>query len=207
MASANLSSGMSRRAKILLAITLGVVVGAVLYLRVLAHHTFFESFGSEQEARTKLSQLALQPQGGPNQPVVLYFPDYNNGTLLGEARSLSWPKEDVDRSREILLGLIEGSHKGYASALPPSATIRALFLTSDGTAVIDFSSDVRNGLDPGIESEALAVYSLVDSLAANIPSVKKVRILVQGQEVETLDGHIDLSEAFEPNPDLIRKAD
>ncbi len=199
------NSGMSRTTKIVLAVTLGVVIAAVLYLRVLAHHTFFESFGSEQEARTRLSQVALQPQGGPNQAVVLYFPDYNSGTLVGESRPITWPKEDVDRAREILLGLIEGSHKGYARALPASATIRAVFLTSDGTAVVDFASDVRNGLDPGIESELLAVYSLVDSLTANIASVKKVRILVQDEDVDTLDGHIDLSQAFEPNPSLIGK--
>lgn len=198
---------MSRKIKILLAVTLGIVAVALLYLRVLAHYTFFENLGSEQEARTRLSQVALQPQGGPSQTVVLYFPDYDNGSLLSEARPQTWPKEDVDRIREVILALIEGSHKGYQRALPASATIRAVFLASDGTAVIDFGSDVRNGLDPGIESETLAVYSLVDSVAANVSSVKKVLILVQGQPADTLDGHIDLTEAFGPDTGLISKTE
>jgi len=57
-------------------------------------------------------------------------------------------------------------------------------------------------LTPGIENETLTVYSIVNSLAANIPSVKKVKILIQGQEVETLDGHADLSGYFVPDPAL-----
>ncbi len=46
------------------------------------------------------------------------------------------------------------------------------------------------------------MYSVVNSLAVNIPSVKKVKILIQGQEVETLDGHADLSGYFVPDPAL-----
>jgi hypothetical protein len=36
----------------------------------------------------------------------------------------------------------------------------------------------------------------------NIPSVKRVKFLIQGQEVETLDGHVDLTEAFVPDTNL-----
>ena len=64
------------------------------------------------------------------------------------------------------------------------------------------SSSALSGFLPGIESETLAIYSIVDSLAVNVPAVKKVKILVQGQEAETLDGHADLTGEF--SPDLSR---
>jgi hypothetical protein len=82
--------------------------------------------------------------------------------------------------------------------------VRAVFLTSGGTAYVDFSNDILNSLSPGIETECLSVYSVVDSITANIPSVKRVKILVQGQEVETLDGHADLTEAIVPDTSLIK---
>ena len=82
--------------------------------------------------------------------------------------------------------------------------VRAVFLASEGTVYVDFSKDILNSLSPGIESECLAVYSIVDSITANIPSIKRVKILVQGQEVETLEGHADLTEAIVPDPSLIK---
>ena len=46
----------------------------------------------------------------------------------------------------------------------------------------------------------------MDSLAANIPAVKKVKILVQGEEVDTLDGHADLTRYFVPDLSRTGKA-
>ena len=69
---------------------------------------------------------------------------------------------------------------------------------------MDFSNDLLNSISPGIESESLSVYSMVDSITANIPSVKRVKLLIQGQEVETLEGHADLTEAIVPDPTLIK---
>ena len=77
--------------------------------------------------------------------------------------------------------------------------MRAVFLTADGTAYLDLSSEVQSIASPGIREETLAVYSIVNSIAANIPSVKSLKILIQGQEVETLNGHVDVSYAA-PNP-------
>jgi hypothetical protein len=69
---------------------------------------------------------------------------------------------------------------------------------------VDLSSDVLNEFAPGIRAESLAIYSLVNSITANIPSVKKVHFLIQGQQVETLDGHADLTAAFAPDPTWIK---
>ena len=106
---------------------------------------------------------------------------------------------DTDRIRQIVLALIAGSTQGGDRPLPPSADLRAVFLTPEGTAYLDLSSSALSGFLPGIESETLAIYSIVNSLAANVPSVRKVRILVQGQEAETLDGHADLTGEFAPD--------
>ena len=198
---------MSRRAKIVMLIVLGVVAAGVFYLRVLSRRIFVETPRAEQEARTTLGEVALQSPASSTQTVVLYFPSYDQGKLAAEVRRMSWAPDDVDRIREILLALIEGSHQGHNRAVSASANVRAVFLTRDGAAYVDFSSEALNDFAPGIESETLAVYSIVDSLAANIPAVKQVKITVQGQEVDTLDGHADLTDYFVPDPSRIAKAD
>jgi spore germination protein GerM len=198
----------SRLAKIAALAVFVVVAAGFFYLRVLARRIFVETpVRVEQEARARLSEVVLQSRTGSRRAVLLYFPSYGAGTLAAaEVRQMAWPAEDSDRIREILLALIEGSRQGHERPVSPSTNIRGVFLTADGTAYVDFSSEVLADFAPGIESESLAVYSIVDSLAANIPAVKKVKILVEGEEVDTLDGHADLTGYFVPDLSRTGKA-
>jgi spore germination protein GerM len=195
----------SRRTKLLLVVLLVVLGAAAYYLRTLAHRVFIEpAQHAEETARAKLSEFALQSKKSASQSVTLYFPSLEEGKLVAESRSLTWAETDVDRVRQVVLALAEGSHQGLSRVLPASTTVRAVFLTSDGTAYVDLASEGLGEFEPGIQSETLAIYSLVNSITMNIPSVKKVQFLIQGQEVETLDGHADLTAAFIPDPTRIK---
>jgi len=198
---------MSLRAKVFLLIVVVVLAAGFIYLHVLSRRVFIETpQHAEQAARARLSEAALQSGTGPSQTATLYFPSLNEGTLVPESRPVTWAQTDPDRTRQVLLALVEGSRQGLGHALPASTNVRAVFLAPDGTAYVDFSNDLLAGLTPGIASESLALYSVVNSIATNIPSVKKVKILIQGQEVETLNGHADLSDAFVPDPTRIKTA-
>jgi hypothetical protein len=48
----------------------------------------------------------------------------------------------------------------------------------------------------GIQSEQLAVDSIARTLEANVPRVKRLKILIHGQELDTLAGHVDLTQIF-----------
>ena len=197
---------MSRRALILSIAVAVVLAGGIYYLMSLKRHispTAASDLRSEQAARTQLNEAALQDSPGQAQIITLYFPSYSDGKLLSETRSLKLSSDNIKAIRQILLALVEGSHQGHGNALSPSTTIRAVFLAPDGTAIVDLSEEALTDFEPGIESESLAIYSIVDSLCANIPQVKEVRFLVQGQGVQTLDGHIDLMDSFAPEPSLI----
>ncbi len=198
---------MTNRAKLLALIMLALMTAGAFYLRVLTRRVSMEAppFG-EQVARTRLTEAALQSDTNPRQTATLYFPSYDQGALVTEERQVSWAKADTDRVRQVLLALIEGSHQGYSRGLPAAVKIRAVFLASDGTVYLDFESEGLEDMAPGISSESLAVYSVVNSLAVNIPAVKKVKILLQGKEVDTLDGHADLSDSFVPDPSLMSPA-
>lgn len=197
---------MSRRV-LILTIVVAVVLGVgIYYLMTLKRHIApspSSTLRSAQTARTQLNEQALQQSGGTTQVITLYFPSYADGNLQSETRSLKLSSDNIKAIRQILLALIEGSHQGHGSALSPATTIRAVFLTPNGTAIVDLSQEALSDFQPGIESESLAIYSIVDSLCANIPKVKEVKFLVEGQEVQTLDGHIDLTGSFAPEPSLI----
>jgi len=179
---------------------IGLAAGFI-YLHVLTRRAKLEApQRGEEGARTQLRQAALQSLTGPTRNITLYFPSDDEGLLLAETRQIAWASDDTDRIHQVLLALIEGSYRGLRRPLPPSTELRAAFLAPDGTVYVDFSSSAVALFEPGIQSETLAVYSIVNSLAENIPVVKRVRVLIQGQEVETLNGHADLGGDFVPDP-------
>lgn len=194
---------MTPRAKILTIAMLVVLLAGSFYLRALTLRIFRESAPSREEGvRAQLSEVALRSPSAASQTVTLYFVSPDRKHLLAEMRAMPLAAGDTDRIRQVLLALVEGPRQGSTPALPPSTEVRGVFLADTGTAYIDFSTHFEARFVPGIASECLAVYSVVNSLAANIPAVKKVRILIQGQEVEVLDAHADLSDAYVPNPAL-----
>jgi hypothetical protein len=54
-------------------------------------------------------------------------------------------------------------------------------------------SSLRDEHPGGAWTEVLAVYSLVNTLVENFSDVKQVQILIDGNESETLAGHVDIS--------------
>jgi len=196
---------MSRRAKLLWIALFLVFAGSLFYLRSLARRIFFEPPPhSDESAKARLNEAALQSGAGPNETAVLFFPSLNSRMLVAENRPIKWAPAQADRVRQVLLALAEGPSQRLGHPLAASTTVRAVFLAPEGTAYVDFSNDLLNGISPGIETESLAVYSIVNSITTNIPSVKRVKILIQGQEVETLEGHADLTEAIIPDPTLVQ---
>jgi hypothetical protein len=195
----------SLRVKVLFFVLLVALGIGGFYLRSLARRVLFREIlpqRIEEAAREKLKQIALQPNNGTTQLATLYFPAWSEGKVVPESRPITWAESDVDRIRQVVLALAEGSHQGYGRVIPSSTTVRAVFLANNGTVYVDFANDLLSDFEPGIQTETLVIYSIVDSIASNIPSVKRVRFLIQGQEVETLDGHADLTAAF--SPDLTR---
>lgn len=88
------------------------------------------------------------------------------------------------------------------TALPAGVELRALFLDGKGTATVDLAH-LTETLPGGTESETLALWSVVDTLAFNLPAdARRVRILVDGHQVDAL-GHVALDAPLSPRRDLI----
>jgi sporulation and spore germination protein len=85
--------------------------------------------------------------------------------------------------------------------LPADATLLAFYIQPGETAVADFSDILASGTPSGILSEQLAVDSITQTLGANMTAIHQLKILIHGQEAESLAGHVDLSGMFPvPSP-------
>ncbi len=78
------------------------------------------------------------------------------------------------------------------SAVPAGTTLKELFITDRGEAYVDLSAELSKNHTGGSLDEILTVYTLVSALTENLPSITHVQILIDGREVDTLAGHVDL---------------
>jgi len=136
--------------------------------------------------------------------VTVYFPSVSGNTLHGEGREIFDTASPADRAKQILSDLLSGPTGSEAvPALPPGTQFRQVFVMDGGVAYVDFSTELREGMSGGSSTELMAVYAIVNSVALNIPEVKRVGILVDGRPCDTLNGHLDLRRPLPPKVSLL----
>ena len=140
----------------------------------------------------------VPPASGPTETVTLYVADDDAGVLRARSAQIPLPGGRQQRAEELLRALLRiYQQPDSPHPLPPAADIRSIFLVDPGAAVIDLNAAFSDQHRSGILSEQLTVNSLVETLAANVPGISRVNILVEGKTRETLAGHADLTETFD----------
>jgi spore germination protein GerM len=152
---------------------------------------------SEEQARRELTQ-AVAPN--PSDPVVkvkmFWVSPEDESALAPVTIQLALSKDPVLRAKQILNTLLAGPVDSDLRTLPPDAALLSFYLLPDGSAVADFSEALATSSPSGIQSEQLAVDSIARTLEANVGQVKRLKILIHGQELDTLAGHVDLTQFF-----------
>ena len=74
-----------------------------------------------------------------------------------------------------------------------------MFISEAGEAYVDLSKDVSTAHSGGTLDELLTIYTLVNALTENLPAITAVQVLVDGKEVETLAGHVNLRRPLAKN--------
>jgi spore germination protein GerM len=177
---------------------LGLSVVALVVLAII----FFRSGGRELikprgEAAPAEGPRSSEP-AAQSKIITLFFGSEDDSLLHAEERRIAASPSVVQEATEAVQELIKGSGKGLLAGLPPETKLRQLFITKDGVAYVDFSKELIDKHPSGSSAELSTVYSVVNTLAYNFKPIKKVFILVEGAEKETLGGHINLSQAFVP---------
>ncbi len=152
---------------------------------------------SEEQARRELTQASVASSGEPLIRAKLFWSSgAEDGSLMPVGVDLPLSKDPVLRAKQVLNTLLAGPVDADLRTLPPDAVLLAFYLLPDGTGIADFSEALATATPSGIESEQMAVDSITKTLEANVPQVRWLKILVHGQEVDTLAGHLDLTRTF-----------
>ena len=153
---------------------------------------------SFQGENTKLTRINKQLQQSIDaEPVALFFIK-STTTNFYLKPYLTRINGKGDRHRKALEALLAGP--------PSNSNLLAVFPA--GTRVLDLQ--VKNGLatvnlnhkatelNVGSQGEDLAVASIVNTLT-KFPDVFGVKIVIEGKEVESLAGHVDLTDVLRYN--------
>jgi hypothetical protein len=108
--------------------------------------------------------------------------------------------DPAKRGRQVLDALIADAPSAAQRTLPEDATLLGFYILPDGTAIADFSDALASETPSGILSEEMAVDSIARTLESNVAGAHRLKILIHGQEVDTLAGHADLTGYFDLNP-------
>jgi hypothetical protein len=153
---------------------------------------------SAPAATTATTPAAPLAQGRKIKAQLFYVAE--DGTRLTSVeRDVPYAEQPIDQAREILNAQMAPVAPPLVSALPAGTVVRALFLTENGQAFVDLSRDVATAHPGGSLNEMLTIYTVVHALTFNLPAITAVQLLVDGKEVDTLAGHIDLRRPLTKN--------
>jgi hypothetical protein len=174
-------------------------------LLILAFLVFALVIGMLIYRKYELSRITTTeplPQQTGTLIVSLYFASPDGAGLVREAREIEDCGDPTACAEAIVEELVNGPVGDMSPTLPPSTIIEDVRVEGD-TATVDFGKELAEGFPAGSNAQIMAVYSVVDSLAGNFPSIKKVRFLLGGERVKTL-GELDLSAPLAPDFSLER---
>ncbi|HET9804882.1 MAG TPA: GerMN domain-containing protein [Candidatus Acidoferrum sp.] len=187
------------RTRIIVALVLAVLAAAV-YFPILKRRVKRQAQvqqKSEEQARRELVQSLNAATDEPKVKAKLFWAsDADVAELAPTTVELPLSNDPILRAKQVLNTLLAGPVDSELRTLPPDAALIAFYILPDGTGVADFSEAMATAIPSGVQSEQLAVDSITKTLEANVPQVRRLKILIHGQEAETLAGHLDLTQTF-----------
>lgn len=137
------------------------------------------------------------------QEVTLFFSDANERFLIPEKRFILREKEPEEQAQEMVKALLAGSKTGLVGTFPEKAELHGVKMEGSDTLLVNFRESLVVNHPGGSAAEMATIYSLTNTLTVNIPVIKRVKILIEGKERESLKGHIGLKNPFTMNQELI----
>lgn len=190
---------MTRRRVVVLATT-GVLLGGLALAAVWAVFALGPSWFGEAPAAPA---AAAAPESlTPKIKARLFYVSEDGRRLTSLEQDITYARETADQAREIMNAQLAAVPDPLVSAIPGGTVLRALYVTPQGEAFVDLSQDVATAHPGGSLNEMLTIYTVVHALTFNLPAITSVQLLVDGREVDTLAGHVDLRRPLAKNLQL-----
>ena len=126
-------------------------------------------------------------------------------SLVGVQREVPFGESVLEQARQIVTTQLAVAPA--AARLGDAARHEAAGALPDGAGGCVRRSERRTSgrrHTGGALDELFTVYTIVNALTTNLPAVKRVQILIDGKEVDTLAGHVDLRHPLQKNLKWVR---
>jgi hypothetical protein len=163
--------------KILAVLRILVLTAAVLYLVFVLSSNFF----------------------GDQKIIKVFFSTEDAMYLKSETRDIN-PEKDL--YYQIIEELIAGPESDSLRATIPAGVELLDYNIEDKNITLNFNNELRENHWGGSAGELLTVYSIVNSYTF-FNEIDSVSIILEGEEVDSLVGHLDLSEPLMYNQELV----
>ena len=185
-----------------------VITLAALFIVIVVLAVAFFLGGREEVIRPGSQAVLSAPPAATQEPaakkmVILFFASDGDELLHPEEREIEAAPTPAEEAGRVLQELIKGSHGGFLSTIPAETKLRQVYITKEGVAYADFSKEMSANHPSGSAAEIATVYAVVNSLAYNFKDVKRVFILIDGAEKDTLGGHVILNRPLLPYFSLV----
>lgn len=191
---------MTRQMKIIFICIVAALVAGLFALRALhrrATQLQPTRTTEEEERREVIAPPISTPTDVTTSAQLFWISAAQTDQLAPITVQLPLSADPAHRAKQLITALIDNPPTPAQRTLPAGATLLNFYVLSNGQAVADFSDELSTEMPSGILSEWLAVSSIAQTLAANVPQITQLKILVHGRELDTLAGHVDMTDFFD----------
>ncbi len=135
---------------------------------------------------------------------TLFYGSADGAALVAVRQEVPLADGPVAQGHQILRALLQPPPSPYLAVVPPGTSVRAFYLTNNGDAFVDLSSEIAVRHPGGTHAELLTVYAVVNAVTTNLQGVQRVQLLIDGKEADTVAGHIDIRRPLTRDASMVR---
>jgi len=140
----------------------------------------------------------------PKIKATLFFGSEDGRSLVPVEQEIPLAEGKVAQARALIEAQLATTPPApLASTVPAGSKLRGLYVSDKNEAFVDLDATVRTNHPGGSMNELFTVYTIVNAITTNLPEVQGVQLLIDGREVDTLAGHVDLRRPLRKNDALI----
>jgi spore germination protein GerM len=193
------------RSRAIMAVAIGLAAVALGWALMTGLSRVLRTFAPPDTVDTP-TQPAAPPQPAaavPHIKATLFFGSADGLALVPVEQEIPLAQGTVAQARAVIEAQLTATPPDTLAATIPAGTkLLGVFVSDRNEAFIDLDATVRTKHPGGSMNELFTVYTIVNAIATNLPDIQQVQLLIDGHEVDTLAGHVDLRHPLRKNESL-----
>ncbi len=171
-------------------VAVALCLGVTLYVIERSKQTVIPVAPPPLPAAAHPSEVPPEPQD-----VNLFLLDSTAMRLVPVKTERRLRRELTQRLNQVVTALIQEAPPNFRNTIPRGTELNEVYIDNQQTAYLDFSSHLTDGHIGGTTAEFLTVTAILRTVFDAFPDeIKQVQILIDGKEIETIAGHLNLSQ-------------